>query len=160
MIGSITFRVPGDAVSFTTKVVVFHKAGRKIRSIRKTDAAANWEAEVARAASVAMAGCGLLTGPVQVVWCAVFARKGKPAVTKDRPREYKTTKPDADKIERLIFDALSGIVYQDDNLVSRHFGQRITGYQGRRGTPSEASCTTITVKPLTEAPPEYKGDDR
>jgi len=131
---------------------VFFRNGKKVGGHRKTDQAMDWQLEVRRYAWEAMNGRGLITGPVEVIWTAIFARKGKPAKTKDRPREWKTTKPDADKIERLIFDGLSDVVFVDDNQVARHHGQKFIGYQGREGTWSEPGHTIIAVRLLSEIP--------
>jgi Endodeoxyribonuclease RusA len=58
-----------------------------------------------------------------------------------RPRAWKTTKPDGDKIDRLVMDTLEGVVYVRDQQVVRHSLQKISGTQG------EPARTVIAAGP-------------
>jgi len=53
----------------------------------------------------------------------------------DRPKsvrsEHKTTKPDVDKLERGIFDALTGILFVDDSQVVRSAATKQFGSPAR-----------------------------
>ena len=151
---AVRFTVPGDAVSFQTKVTQIPIGkGKTVSGTRKIPKAERWERAVYLAAVEAMDGAPPFEGPVEVIFTAIFTRPGKQAVTKDRPREWKTTKPDADKIERLIWDALTGVVFHDDNQVARHHGQKLLGYQGRRGGRIEVGHTIVTVRKLEDLAP-------
>lgn len=141
---AIRFVVHGDAVSFGTKTTTFQRGGRLIRGTRKTDAAADWEAEVRRAAAEAMGERPLFEGPVEVLTTVIFSlprsqyRKRNPV-----PRTWSTKKrAEGDKVDRLVHDAMTGVVYADDCQVARHAVQVMVGAQG------EPAKTTITVRPL------------
>lgn len=56
-------------------------------------------------------GNRLLYGPVRIVIVAEIK------APKRLTREYPTVTPDADKIARLVLDALTGVVYADDKQV-------------------------------------------
>lgn len=135
----VEFCVPGDAVSFGTKNTVFRRDGQLVRGTRKTDAAADWQADVRRYAAAAADGT-LMDGPVEV---AVHCRFGLPASKhrkrEPRPAEWKTTKPDGDKILRLVCDALEGVVYGHDAQVCRARIEKVVAGQGA------PAVTMITV---------------
>jgi Holliday junction resolvase RusA-like endonuclease len=139
----IRFEVPGNAVAFATKNVVFVRGGRQIRGTRKTDAAADWQYEVQRCAAVAMnqVGAFLLEGPVQVSITCYFGLPSSRELKKSRrPQAWKDTKPDVDKIARLVLDALEGVAYANDSGVARLGIQKYTAAQG------EPARTIVVVK--------------
>lgn len=151
----IRFEVPGDAASFGTKVTVYRKGGTTVRGTRKTDAATAWEAKVELAARDAVLRWELetapvprrfelLEGPVVVRFVSIFAmKKGRALKRSKRPREWKTTKVDGDKVERLVLDALEGVVYaQDAQVVSCEWWK----LYGAQGEPSR------TIVEVYEAP--------
>ena len=76
-----------------------------------------WRQEIASAANEAMQKLNLaiLEGvPIMVTCCFYFDR---PKSLKKSIR-HKTTKPDVDKLGRLVLDALTGTVYKDDAQVN------------------------------------------
>lgn len=60
----------------------------------------------------------VLEEPIQLDWMAVFPRpKSMQWKTKPMPRVWMTSKPDKDNCEKLIMDALNGIIWRDDAQV-------------------------------------------
>lgn len=53
-----------------------------------------------------------------------------------------TTKPDASNIQKLIEDALNGVVYADDKQIVYWFGEKVYG---------ERPATVVTIAPVEEA---------
>lgn len=56
--------------------------------------------------------------PIEVTIIAVFPRT-KNKIFKKFPmnREWKTTKPDVDNIQKSVYDALNGVLWRDDSLI-------------------------------------------
>ena len=80
---------------------------------------ADWHDRVALAAMQAVPN--MTEGPVRLFLRFVFERpKGHPrkkgGLRPSAPLE-KTTKPDVDKLQRAVMDALTGVVYRDDSQV-------------------------------------------
>ena len=141
----LEFKVPGDAVSFGTMSTVFKRAGQTVRGTRKTNAAADWEAEVRRAAAEAMGERPLMDGPVAVLVHCRFALPGSRYLkTSLRPAALKQTRPDADKIMRLTMDAMEKVVYPHDAKVAVQALVKTVGEQ------EEAAETSVLVAPLGE----------
>jgi Holliday junction resolvase RusA-like endonuclease len=88
-----------------------------------------WRQDVATLAQIEMAATGheVTSGPVAVHMVFYFA-KPKSASKKV---VHKTTKPDADKLVRGIFDALTGIVFADDSQVVDHSAKKLFGLPER-----------------------------
>lgn len=129
---SLTIEIPGDAVAFSTKTTAFHRNGHLVRGTRKTDAAADWEYEVRRLAAEKW-NRPLMEGPVLLEVVSYFLLpKSKHRKRTPRDVSWKTTKPDCDKILRLIGDALSGIVYVDDAQVCDIWFRKRFAAQGCR----------------------------
>lgn len=150
---NIRFAVPGDAVSFGTKATVFRRGQTMIRGTRKTTAAADWQAEVRRAAAEAMGGSSMFDGPVVVViWCRFALPASRYLKSRRRPPEYKKTKPDGDKIDRLVIDAMEGVVYPHDAQVAAHALVKSTGEQG------EGAETLVVVASLDAFSPPTLSD--
>lgn len=60
----------------------------------------------------------LLMGPLRVDLVFVFPRQSsKIWKSRSMPRYRKTTKPDRDNLDKLVMDALTGVVWGDDNQV-------------------------------------------
>lgn len=85
------------------------------------DKTANYENLVAWAGAQAMQGRVPLSCPVEVKLCVHTA---PPASWSKKKRElamagwvFPTTKPDADNIQKIVFDALNDIVWQDDKQI-------------------------------------------
>lgn len=71
------------------------------------------------------------TGPVRVVLDFVMPR---PTSAPKRSTPFAVKRPDADKLTRAIFDALSEIVWKDDSqVVDVHVRKRIAGPEEQPG---------------------------
>ncbi len=84
-----------------------------------------WRAAVAAEAATVMDGQEMLSGPLFVTVSFYFPRPkshyrtGKHAsVLRDDAPEYHAVKPDTDKLQRAIGDALTGICFRDDSQIS------------------------------------------
>lgn len=77
-----------------------------------------FKAQVAWAAHNVFQGAPL-TGPLSVTVLAFFHRP-KNMIWKKRlmPREFKTSTPDNDNLEKSVYDALKGVVWHDDSQIS------------------------------------------
>ena len=104
-------------------------AGKRVVVVVREDnpKTREWRRQVSDAAAQAMDGRQLLAGALKLeiqflrVRPASHFRTGKNAhLVRDSAPKYPTTKPDQLKLARAIEDALSGIVYRDDNQVVRH----------------------------------------
>ena len=104
-------------------------AGKRVVVVVREDnpKTKEWRRQVADAAAQAMEGRQLLIGGLKLeiqfyrVRPTGHFRTGKNAhLVRDSAPKYPTTKPDQLKLARAIEDALSGIVYRDDNQVVRH----------------------------------------
>lgn len=150
----VRFEVPGDAKSFGTKTTAFMRDGALVRGTRKTEKAERWEERVAFGARAAMLltetpdpHVRLLEGPVIVRFLCIFAmKKGRVLKKSRRPREWKTTKVDIDKVARLVLDALEGVVYLQDAQVVGLESWKIYGAQG------ELARTIVEVEEIAQEP--------
>lgn len=125
--GEITLIVYGlPAPQGSKKAFFVKKLGRAVitEDSKKTRP---WRQEVAGAAIDAMVKHGFTTPIVQdiplEVRCTFYFPRPK---SLKKARTEKTTKPDNDKLERAIFDALTGTVFEDDaqivrNVTEKHF---------------------------------------
>lgn len=104
---------------------------------------AAWCKRVAFAARAEMRGLPPATGPVEMSMTFAF----------DRPKSRKgehVVKPDLDKLERAILDAMTGIVYVDDSQVWRVVDKRkvyvgTANAPGRAGVQIEITTTDATA---------------
>lgn len=106
-----------------------------------------WQALVSDAASQAMAGAPLLTGPLRVELTFVLQRPkghwGKRGLRPSAPA-YPTTKPDALKLARGTEDALTGIVWHDDSQVVVETLRKVYA------ASDEATCCRVTIETLSD----------
>lgn len=74
-----------------------------------------WRQDIASQALIAMheSGCSMNDGPIHVE-CSFFFLK--PKSTK-KSITYKITKPDIDKLQRAIYDGITGICIRDDSQI-------------------------------------------
>lgn len=86
---------------------------------------ADWKADVQRVAMLNQRG-PLLSGPLRVSFAFRFTRPGKhygtgrnAAVLKPSAPKHHAQKPDVLKLSRLVEDALTSIVWNDDALITR-----------------------------------------
>jgi Holliday junction resolvase RusA-like endonuclease len=89
---------------------------------------ASWRTAIAQEARAAIGDRPLLEGPIRVRVAFVFprpkghylpanSRRSAPILRDDAP-DYHTCKPDADKLLRALFDALTNVVWRDDAQVA------------------------------------------
>ena len=65
--------------------------------------------------------CQKLTGPLAVTISAYYnvPKSYSKSVKESMYGQYKITKPDADNVAKFYLDAMSGIVYEDDNIIAK-----------------------------------------
>ena len=65
--------------------------------------------------------CQKLTGPLVVTISAYYnvPKSYSKSVKESMYGQYKITKPDADNVAKFYLDAMSGIVYEDDNIIAK-----------------------------------------
>ena len=65
--------------------------------------------------------CAKLTGPLAVTISAYYnvPKSYSKSVKESMYGQYKITKPDADNVAKFYLDAMSGIVYEDDNIIAK-----------------------------------------
>lgn len=114
-IDTVRFVVPGNPVGKGRPRAA--KRGKNI-VLYTPEKTASYESTVALAASQAMAGRPLITGPAEVLMTMVVSvpkswskRKQADALA---GQTMPTTKPDMDNVLKAIFDAINGIVWNDD----------------------------------------------
>ena len=107
--------------------------GRHVTIVEANPRAKDWKSSVAQVSGEIMAGRDLLAGPL----CCEFAfyrrrpkghfRTNGELNAKGRRTPYPDVKPDLTKLVRSTEDALSGVVWRDDNQVvsatyAKHYG--------------------------------------
>lgn len=115
-----------SAVSFTVHGIPAPQGSKTPWGSEANPNTRPWRAAVAASAAEAMTGRAILAGPVYAKALFVFPRPkahyrtGKHAheLRPDAPRWHEKT-PDADKLQRAIGDALTGIVLRDDAQIAR-----------------------------------------
>lgn len=87
----------------------------------------------------------VLECPLEVCITAIFPRpKGMMFKTKPMPREWKTSKPDIDNIQKSVYDALNGVLWRDDSLIcSSHTYKMVAS-----GVESPMVVISISTSPL------------
>jgi Holliday junction resolvase RusA-like endonuclease len=112
---SIAFDIPGAPIGKGRPRVGRVNGHARLHTPEKTAA---YEGLVALAGRQAMAGRGLITGPVAVVLdirLVVAESWSKKRQTAALVGEIlPTKKPDIDNVEKAIFDGLNGVVWKDD----------------------------------------------
>lgn len=106
-------------------------AGGRIRLVPQLKRSKPWQELIAWKARVAMAGRSPFAGPVRVH--AVF-RLARPKTTK-----LAAPRPDGDKLDRALWDAMTGIVYGDDSQVTEWSGRKEWGDPGVSVTVEEVA---------------------
>lgn len=115
---TISFHVPGQPVGKGRPRIGRVAGQARMFTPAKT---ASYEGTVAMAAQQAMAGAPLIQGPARAVLRLALAI---PASWSQKKQEQArvgavlpTTKPDADNVVKVIFDAINGVVWRDDSQV-------------------------------------------
>lgn len=114
---------------------VIQQKGRRPRLIEDNPGTAPWRGRVEKAALAAMDGRQIRTGPLRMTVTFVFLRPaghwgtGRNAgKLKPSAPLYVRTRPDADKLLRLVGDGITGIVCRDDSQLvivhaEKHYGE-------------------------------------
>jgi len=103
----ISFTIPGDAVPFA-------RAGARGKRRFTPRRQADYAAVVKIFASRAFAGREPFDGPVSIAIRATYSVPPSWSAKKKSDALWKTSKPDADNIFKLVADAINKIAYQDD----------------------------------------------
>lgn len=107
----IQFEIPGDAVPFA-------RAGAHGKRRFTPKKQGDYMAVVKLFASQAMAGRKPLEGPVRVIVEAEYLPPASWSQKKQAAAAWKTSKPDADNLYKLVADAINGVVFVDDAQVA------------------------------------------
>jgi Holliday junction resolvase RusA-like endonuclease len=137
-VNPIKIVVLGTPASFGTKTTQWKQKDSATgemtthRGQSKTTKAKQWEQSIRDAASNVMDSGrhSMLEGEVRVWIYCMFPMKGPPRKKTPRPKEWKDTSPDLDKIERLILDGLQGTVFHNDSQVVSIFSHKCRAAQG------------------------------
>ena len=108
----IAFEIPGEPVGKGRPRFV--RATGRAYTPAKTE---SYEQRVAMTASAAMAGNLPWLGPVKLECRAVYLHPQSWSAKKKARADWKTSKPDADNILKVVKDALNKIVFHDDAQV-------------------------------------------
>ena len=127
---SVTFRVGGTPRPQGSKR---HVGGGRL--VESSKGLKSWRPAVTVAATVAMGGRAPFEGPVQ---CDVTFWMPAP---KRLTRRFPTVRPDIDKLERAIYDAMSGVVYVDDSQIIRHVVRKLYGSPGCQVTVEQIGAS-------------------
>ena len=114
MVMAVSFTVPGVPCAWARA----RTNGRRFFTPKKQEDAA---AVIQHIAFEAMAGAVPMEGPVEVRVMAVWPWPKSWSEKKRRGAgmHWKTSKPDADNIAKLVCDAINGIVWTDDAQAAR-----------------------------------------
>lgn len=117
----LTFKVPGNPVG-QPRVKAFSRGGRAgvYTPTKTTTGKSNGVAEFKAAVKImARDACStMFDGPVKVSAEFVFPRQATHIwKTKPMPRYWKVSKPDTDNLVKGLLDALTGVLWRDDNQV-------------------------------------------
>lgn len=119
-----TFFVPGIAAPQGSKRAIANPASGRVSLIESSKRVKPWRTDVREAAI--NAGCEPLDGPVVVTIDCYFPRPKSHFGTGRNAGIIKATapmshiqRPDMDKLQRAILDALTGIAWHDDSQVVR-----------------------------------------
>lgn len=116
---AVSFRVPGKPIGKGRP-----RATKRSKHIvlYTPEATATYESTVALAASQAMAGQSLMTGPVDVLMRILLPIPASWSKRKQAAAAEGTlvpiVKPDMDNVIKAIFDAINGVVWVDDTQVA------------------------------------------
>jgi len=132
----IAFTIPGEAVAFARS-----GGNGKVRFTPTKQR--NHMGTIKLFAQRAMAGSRPLEGPVAVKIRAIYLPPKSWSRAKQGRANWKTSKPDADNLAKLVKDSLNSIVWRDDAQVCELYVQKIYGLKAE---------TVITVMELGQDP--------
>jgi Holliday junction resolvase RusA-like endonuclease len=137
--GVITFTVPGDPVPFA-------RAGGGRTVFRFTPAKQrNYMALVKDLGARAFGNHVPLQGPVEMTLTAIFLMPASWSIKRRMApaSKWKTSRPDADNLAKIVKDALNTIVWRDDAQVVRLVVEKVHGDRPR---------LEVKIRDLTRAP--------
>lgn len=130
----ITFKIPGLPVAWA-------RAGHRGPVSFTPKKQRNFMAELKDVAAQAMEGRSPLDGPLMVE--AVFAWPWPKAMSVRKRAEpaakWRTSRPDADNLFKLVGDALNGVVWRDDAIIASSHAFKMHG---------DAAETRVRVRTL------------
>lgn len=158
---TVSFEVPGapQGKARPRFRVARTRAGKQFVSVYTPAATMAYEKAIAWAAKAAMRSREPMTGPVELNVTAVMPvpeswpvkRRNAALVESIRP----TVKPDFDNIEKVVADAIKGIVWLDDSQVC------VSGFRKRYGADPallvEVSTLDETALPLFRSSETVRG---
>lgn len=136
----VSFWVPGVPQPQGSKRAFRNPHSGSINIVESSKKVAPWRTDVKEFARKAMTDRPLFIGAVSITVAFVMYRPTSTPKTKPTPAAIK--KPDLDKLQRAILDALKGTVYSDDSqVVTIHADKRIA----ELGEPTGAHIDVIKV---------------
>jgi Holliday junction resolvase RusA-like endonuclease len=130
----IAFQIPGEPVAFARS-----GGNGKIRFTPKRQR--DFMALVKLAAASAMDGAPPIEGPVEMVLRANYTVPTSWPKKRRDAAHWRTSKPDADNIAKLVADAINEIVFRDDAQIAALTVQKVYG---------PLAGVTVSVSPLDE----------
>lgn len=128
----VRFFVPGEPAPQGSKKAFRNQYTCRIQMTESSKKVGPWRERVALAAHNAMEGGAVLDGPISVCLNFVLPRP-KSAPKRTTPPAVK--KPDLDKLERAVLDALTGVCFGDDSQVIS-----LSGYKRLAEIGETAGC--------------------
>lgn len=141
----VSFLVVGEAVpQGSAKAFV---VDGKARITHDNAATKEWRRRVRDRAETALEGRPVLTGAVAIRLEIAFARPsthfGKRGL-RSTARPYPSVRPDLDKLERAVLDALTGVAYRDDGQVVQ-----ISASKKYLDSPGDREYVLVEIDDLT-----------
>lgn len=122
----IAFTIPGEPCA--KQRPRFVRATGRAFTPAKTE---RYEGIIADHASRAMEGVAPVGGPVRIAIRATYLHPASWSKKKRAETEWKTSKPDADNIAKIVKDALNKIVFNDDaQVVDMHVQKKYGAVAG------------------------------
>lgn len=144
---TVEFFVPGDPAAQGSKRHVGN--GRMIEQSRKVGP---WRERVALAAHEAMNGRAHIPGGITLALTFVMPR---PKSAPKRSTPAATKRPDIDKLERAVLDALTNVVFADDSQVTNlHALKRLAEIGETPGVHIRAEPGDLCAKAARSATPK------
>ena len=127
-VNTVRFTVHGEAIPQGSAKGFKHPSTGRVVVTHDNKRTKPWRADVGAAAREAIGNRGLLTGAVALNVVITRTRpKGHYGARGLRPSapRWPTTRPDIDKLDRAILDALTNVIYRDDcQVVELHTNLR------------------------------------
>lgn len=125
---NLEFFVPGLPITQGSKRAFVNKYTGKAMLVEDAERLKPWRWSVGVTAAQAMAKRPFIQGPVRIRLQFLFPRPKSHygtgrnhATLKATAQPLPTGKPDLDKLQRAVFDALTHVVWVDDSLVTEVF---------------------------------------